>query len=410
MVNNNKLMEIKSTKQRKILGLFFLSIIASIIFESILVDKLAVFVIFVSLILLGKSEKSFINPYYLFSPTPLSLLVYFNLAESYMLNLTHNTYLLAIINMIAFIAALMLTPNVKINRNKLHIIKNSKMFLKINAIILFALSLLGSVITPLSSVLWLFSIPAIVCCFKTKEKKMIVLAIVYILYVATINLSKMQVLLNLITILISLEKFYFSSENKDFWIKVLAGSGFVLLIFSFAFANKDRCNYDSDAGFSYYNSQGAKWDYDTALFLPYMYLTTAWTNLQYVTESQNTRTYGLWVLKPFLGYVNLDKELDLEESYTLVPYSSFNTFTFITVGFKDFGYWFSVFSPMIIGFFVKKVYSRFLISLSPFDIATYIIFSLAVAEMFFSNHFYMQSYPFTMLILRWGYKSVVKSI
>ncbi|MFY9243742.1 MAG: O-antigen polymerase [Polaribacter sp.] len=403
-------MEIKSSKERKVLVALFVSVTISIVFESIFIDKISIFIIFLSLILLGKSEKKFLNPYYLFSPTPLSLLVYFNVADSYMLDLTHDTYLLAIINMVAFIVTFMFTSSVKINKNILNEKKNSNLFLKINALVLFVLALMGSVIPALNSILWLFAIPAIVCSIKTKEKKMLILVAAYILLVTSINLSKMQVLLYLITFFISFEKFHMQSKKQGVWIKIFAILGIVFLVFSFSFANKDRGKYDAEEGLSYYYSQGVEWNYDSALFLPYMYITTAWANLQYVTESQNTRTYGLWVLKPFLGYLNLDKELNLEKSYELEPYSSFNTFTFVTVGYKDFGYWLSVLSPIIIGFFVKKVYSRFLISDSPFDIATYIIFALAVAEMFFSNHFYMQSYPFTMLILRFGYKSVVKSI
>lgn len=402
-------MEIKSSKENKVLIIFFLVIILSIIFESIVVDKISLFIVFVSLLVLGKLEQTIINPYYLFAITPLSLLIYFNISDFYMFDLTHKTYLLALINIIAFIVAFMLTSRVKKKQIK-QIQRDSKLILKINIYILFFLSLLGSVIPPLSSVLWLFAIPGIVGAFKTKEKMMLILVAVYILFAASINLSKMQVLLYLITILLSLEKFFFHSKKQRIWIKVFVGFGIVFMVFAFSFANKDRGDYNAKEGLSYYGDQGVEWSYDASFFLPYMYITNGWTNLQLVVEKQDTRTYGLWVLKPFLGYLNLDKELDLEKSYELVPNSSFNTFTFVTVGFKDFGYWLSILSPMILGFFVKKVYTRFLISDSPFDIATYVIFALAIAEMFFSNHFYMLSYPFTMLFLRWFYKSFVKSI
>ena len=105
----------------------------------------------------------------------------------------------------------------------------------------------------------------------------------------------------------------------------------------------------------------------------------------------------MWTFKPFLGYVQLDAPF--EKEYELVAYSSFNTFTYIVCAYKDFGFFGSVFMSLFIGFYVKKVYSRFKVSQSPFDVAIYACVSLAVVEMFFSNHFFMQSYPFTILIV-----------
>ena len=82
--------------------------------------------------------------------------------------------------------------------------------------------------------------------------------------------------------------------------------------------------------------QRIDWSGPEVLKMPYMYLVTAWNNVQYVLETQNTRTYGLWFVKPILGYFQLSGIFD--SLYELKPYSSFNTYTYITVLFKDFGY------------------------------------------------------------------------
>lgn len=392
-----------SSKEKKGLYTLFLVTLFTIVFESVFIDKLCLFIICIILVVLGNSEKKFVNPYFLFFAAPFSLLVYFNVAPNYMFDLEHTTYLIAIINIVAFITSFIITRK---NAKEVNILKKRPVFfLKLNIFILFTLALLALVIKPLNAILWLFSIPAIVGCFKTKEKKMILLALAYIVSVSALYISKMQVLLYLITILLSLEKFYFKTSKQLIWVKVLAVLSIVLLVFSFSFANKDRGAYDAEDGYSYYYSQGAEWNYDVAFFLPYMYLTSAWTNLQFVMETQNYRTNGLWTIKPFIGYIGLDESY--KASYELVPNSSFNTFTFVTVGFKDFGLWFSILPTIIIGFLSKRVYTRFLVSQSPFDISTYIVFALAISEMFFSNHFYMLSYPFTILILRWFYKKFV---
>lgn len=381
----------------RILVFLTLLVVFAVFIESIIFDKFTVLTILISLIFLGLKEDTFMNPYYFFALTPLSLLSYYNVIDFYMLDLTHNTYLLAIINILAFMYALVLGPLKRVK--KIYSKRESNSASRVKIILLFSLSLVAYIVPSLYSIFWLFSIPAMVYALRSKEKNMFILVIGYILFTAAISLSKTAVLLYILTFLICLNKFYNLTGKEILWLKLFSVFGIVLLIYSFSFANKDRGNYDADDGYEYYARQGSNWEYDVAYFLPYMYFSTPWTNLQYVTESQDSRTYGLWALKPFINYVQLDD--NFKKEYKLVPYSSFNTFTFVAVAFKDFGYWFSILSSLILGFFVKKVYSRFLVSQSPFDTATYVIFALATVEMFFSNHFFMVSYPFTMLILMW---------
>ena len=175
----------------------------------------------------------------------------------------------------------------------------------------------------------------------------------------------------------------------------------VFMVFTFSFANKGEDKVE----LSYYEKKGVEWNTLEQYFMPYMYLTNGWTNLQYVTETQNTRTYGLWTIAPILGYTGL-KERFSKELY-LESYSSFNTFAYVTCAFKDFGYWLSIIMSVILGFFVKKIYSRYLMSRSPFDVACYVLTAIATLEMFFSNHFFMQSYPFTIVILMELYKKFI---
>ena len=391
-------------KLKKILilsTLFFVTII-SLVLESIFVDKICLAIIFISLLYFGKREKFYVNPYTLFSITPLSLVFYFNISDNYMLDLTHNTYSLAIINIMSFMVAFYFTPSSILTKKiiKTHDLwYENKTYLRLNTFLLFGLSLLGYIIPTLASVLWLLAIPAIVSAIKSKEKIMIIFVLLYISFTSYIQISKMAVLIYLVTLIVCLEKYFFLKNKKKFKLKLLIGISAVFMILSFAFANKDRGNYDSELGLSYYSSQGVSWQYSSVLYLPYMYLTSPWANLQYVTEYQNYRTFGLWSIKPFIGYFGLDE--DLKNEYNLDSYSSFNTFTFITIGFKDFGYWFSILPTLLIGFLTKKVYSRFLVSLSPIHLSNYIVFASALSLMFFSNHFYMHSYPFTMLILMW---------
>ena len=383
-------------KSKITLLIFLISVIIILTFNSILLDKLLLLLVFVSCLLLGKKESSFINPFYLFSLTPLTLLIYFNVGSFYMVDLKHETYTLAILNMIAFIFALSFNNDYK--KVLPYVGTNLSNDLILHSIILYILSLSANFIPFLSSVLWVFVVPAIICAMKSKNKIMIIsMASLIVFSLIYGTSSKTGVLLYILTLLISYEKYYFKTANQKRRLFIYAIFGVFLMIFSFSFANKERGKYDSDDGLNYYSQQGIEWSLTSTAFLPYMYLTTGWSNLQYVTETQPKSTNGLWTIRPILGYLQLD---DLfEKEYELVSYSTFNTFTFIVCAYKDFGFFGSVFMSLLLGYYVRKVYSKYKVSQSPFNVAIYACVSLAVLEMFFSNHFFMLSYPFTILIV-----------
>jgi oligosaccharide repeat unit polymerase len=220
--------------------------------------------------------------------------------------------------------------------------------------------------------------------------------------------SKLSLLLHVLTILICYLK-YFDWKKHKLRLFFFALLGVVIMFLSFSAINiKGRgtsTKQDQTDMVDAYQQYGRfDWNYSSSLFLPFMYLESPWGNVEYVVETQDERTYGLWTLKPLLGYVGAD--VFFKEKYELVPNSSFNTFTFVSVAFKDFGIWLSVISTLLLGFFVKKVYTRYLISRSPYDVACWCTVALATVEMFFSNHFYMQSYPFTCVILMEIYKRI----
>ena len=381
---------------KQLLGvLVFLSLL-SVLFDNLILDRVVVGSIFVVCIIMGAREKSFVNPYLLFSLTPLSLVVYFPVSPVYMMEIKPEIWTLAIINMIGFLTAITL---VKYRKNKISCIGIPRNKLVFYAIIFYLVSILGRYIPSLSAVLWLFASVSIACSLKSKKKKMLpFVAFVILSSALSGHASKLGILFECVTILVCYEKYYVKTREQRKNIILMVLAGIVIMISAFSFANKDRGDYNSDDGLSYYEKSGkVDWSYDASLFMPYMYLTTAWTNLQYVTETQQTQTYGLWVIKPIMGYLGLDDNYKRE--YRLFSYSSFNTFTFITCHYKDFGYWGSVVISFLLGLFVMIVYRKYEVSQSVLDVGSYISVALGVAVMFFSNHFFMQSYPFTAYIM-----------
>lgn len=391
---------------KQLIGVILVLSFLSILFKNLIFDRIVVAVIMIVCLLMGSREKSFVNPYNLFCLTPISLLIYINFGDAYMVNLSHDTFLLGIINMTAFLFALQYTKGFSKVSNCISITSNRSLI--INSIILLSLGYSAKFIPPLQSILWIFTYAGIACAIKTKKKLMFLVVVAFFIMAALSGTaSKTSMLTYAVSFLFCYDKYYATTEKQKKKVKYLTVIGIVFMIFSFSFANKDRGMYDANEGVDLYASRGLEWNYNAIMFMPYMYITNGWTNLQYITETQDNRTYGLWMIKPFLGYIQVANEL--EKEYEMIPYSSFNTKTFIACGFKDFGYWLSIISSIILGIFVKKIYSRYLFSRSPFDVTCYILVGLATLEMFFSNHFFMQSYPFTVVILMEIYKKICGS-
>lgn len=371
--------------------------------------KICLFFLILYCIIKGIQEEKLLNPYILFLLCPISLFIYKKMGYAYMLELTPRTYVLAISNMLGFITALNYTRSFT-NENNCIGVGNSYPDYRKHSFWLISigtLSVLYTVFTgqyhPLSAILSMFPVMALSCAFCSQDKKLIVVVLCLFILPSFWYASKMGVLTVVLSLAIFYEKKAIKTTKQRRKLVALSVVALLIMVWSFSYANKERGRYDSTKGLEYYKRDGrVTWNYSASLFMPYMYACTPWTNLQYVTETQDTRTYGLWLLKPFFGYAQLDDFF--KEEYTLRPYSSFNTFTFIAVQFKDFGYIGSIFVSFLLGIFVKKIYTRYLISLSPLDIACYVLVIQAELEMFFSNHFFSQSYPFTIVIITEIYK------
>ena len=393
-------------KDNKEVYLVLLSVFALLI-RSILFARIVVLYIIVLCFIWGRKEKSFVNPYFLFAATPLSLFIYVNVSNQYMLDLTFETWGIAIINMVAFVLALRHTSDFRLEKSCKGPSDNK---LLLHTLIFASIALFSSVMEYimqrpffLSSVLNLCSVPALICAIKSKKKVLIILVFLVFIVTSIGFLSKSFVLTYILATIIGFEKYIIKNERQKKNVVALTAVGMVIMVLSFTFANKDRGTRSAQDTVDYYTKYSdIEWNSPNALFMPYMYLTTPWANLQYLMESQDERTYGLWLFKPLLGYLQLDENYKPE--YRMRAYSTFNTFTFISTNFKDFGYWLSILSSLLLGFFVKKVYSRYRKSRSPLDVACYVYVGLAVLEMFFSNEFFTQSFPFTIVIIMGLYK------
>ncbi len=395
-------MKIGKSKLCTILIILFLCLIG-VSFNSIIACRIVVLMLTLICIVKGKEEKKLINPYYLFALTPISLMIYKNISPVFMEDLSVSTWMLAILNIGAFICALSLGPEYKKTKLKYDIDDRSVcgkhiVLLSVLSFVPLYLNAFGGIEIPLYSVFTLFYIPALVCACYSKKKLWVFIVLVMITIPWFGNVTKSTVLTVCLALLIVYETYNKLSVKAKIRMGVLCVFAVFIMILAFTYANQIRGTKTVEGQLQYYTAYGnVQWSGTPILFMPYMYLTTPWANLQYVVDTQNVRTYGLWLAKPIISYLQIDSIFSSQ--YTLVPKSSFNTFGFIAPLFKDFGFWGSIVSSVILGVFVKWVYSRAEETSRPLDVACYVFCAQAVLQMFFSNHFLQHSYPITIVLM-----------
>lgn len=135
-----------------------------------------------------------------------------------------------------------------------------------------------------------------------------------------------------------------------------------------------------------YGDMGGTIGTNVYVLRPYLSMTTEWTNLDYVIETQPDSSRGLFFIRPIFKILQLRtpwKELYIE------PYKgTYNTFTYLCWQWKDFGYIGAVILTFFEGLLVGWSYRRFRERPNnPIETVRYVFLAVATIEMFFNNHF-----------------------
>lgn len=378
----------------------------------------------------GCHEQVFINPYWLFVLTPLSLLLYNeNVSTYYLLKLDNYTWILILLNIGAFLAGLEFditlssgSASKKSDYSIRHSETDSGKLIK-HSVILLVLGRMSIVYRlvfhsamPLESVFNLFAFCSLACALKSRNIVVIVASLIGNISILMVVFGKTPLMFISVVTIVVFEKYYAKSKKQKIALIVITAlfAAFMILV---AFPLKDYMasggelsGYIDSGNEAFFELMGRRIEFSgpRVLRMPYMYLISAWTNVQYILQTQDTRTYGLWMMKPFLGYLQVDTFFNSQ--YELIPNSAFNTFSFIGPLFKDFGYWGSCIGSFVLAIYTKWNYKRFLSSNDALVTTCYALVSMAVLEMFFSNHFLMLSYPVTIVIITYIYRYINKNI
>lgn len=378
----------------------------------------------------GIEEKRLVNPYLLFLLTPLSLMIYSkNVSEYFLLELRSDIWFLAIINMIAFLVGINIIQKKVIFIGKYNIfpvknfIKNEKKrSYLIHGIILFIVgevtqisSLIG-IVLPVGQLFWVCQFLGIALVYKNGKKTIsYIMAIIYlaISFITVFNKTIFLLLSMTFIVLIDSEIKTKKERKKIYFYLILIALIMILIVFPlknflatggslFEFASSDK-----DSLANYFIDRTSWKEKNIKLLMPYMYMVTNWTNLQYVLDTVTIHTHGLWFFKPILGYLQLSDGIEIYSMLKSYRFA-FNTYGFIAVQYIDFGFWGSIFPSICLGLFSGLIYKRYKEYPDPFNCACYALTAVAIFEMFFSNHFFIQSYPFTIFIVAWIYAKIMK--
>lgn len=375
-------------------------------------------------------ETVLLNPYLLFCVMPVTLIIYDSrISERYLDNLEGETWLLILLNLLMLFLGFYLTkPFRKINADWLGFsiyddITSAKrlkfhfwLALGIGTLpLIYALYvgyqdlLKGNLyvmrnyvnVFPGASILKFIPYLAIACAFKMKKKHYIAVGLLAQCVSFMLLFSKSELLFLMMVLVICLLKYY-KINIKLSYVCVLFAVVVIMFLWAFDLYDAMRTQGESMTD-KLINRGDLIWNGPKSLAMPYMYLVQGWNNLQYVMQTQGEHSYGLWFFNPILHYLPF-KFGSLQE---LEAPSFFNTFTFLGVQFKDFGMVGSSFVSLFLGVWIKKIYTMFLQSVSPISACVYAINMVAVFQMFFSNHFFMVLYPFTICILLIAYDALL---
>lgn len=370
----------------------------------------------------GTEEERLLNPYLLFSLTPLSLMIYSNKVSKYFLmELQTEIWLLAILNMIVFLIGLNFTLKWRIKTGKhilfeeRHLVNNeSEIDYTWQGMILFAIGLIPKLLSiigismPGTHIISMCQYLGVAIMYINKNKKLAyIMAIILLGLSFATNFNKTEFLMLAVLFITCIDsRINTKKEKKRLYITIiLLALTMILVIFplkDFLARGESLSKFiNSDKDYLANEFVGRfEWKGNIKFLMPYIYMTTNWTNLQYITHIFTQHTNGLWLIKPLLGYLQISGGI---KAYTsLTPYRpAFNTYSFIAVQYIDFGFFGSMIPSLLLGLFVGLIYKNYKKCPDSFNCACYALNAVAVFEMFFSNHFFTQSYPFTIVIVAW---------
>jgi len=379
-------------------------------------------VLIVILVWLGRREPVIDNPYFLFLVTPISLLMYSDRVSAQFLPPMDGVvqFWIAVGNF-SFLAGLLFIKSVSPSVTPARGGDYSYVAILTLGLIPHILGVLNAGFPILSSdvngarnaytlpIIGQFSVflpLTILIAFQRKNVKLIMYSVVLNVFLSVMMASKFSILYTFLFFLYAYARY--DGRALFGWRPfhlVMIGVVIIPFIFEFIFSAREA-GVQSD----YYWRQQVNFKYGALdrfgdfTYLPYMYLTTPWSNLSYLFELEPYLTYGARSIHSLLSVFQLDELVSLPP--LKVRNQVFNTHAYLADFFVDFGVFGVVLLSFVLGAIVKWVYVGSLKSSDALIGGVWVSFAFATFNLFFSNHFTGVGYPVVTLVLFSAYRLV----
>jgi len=372
-------------------------------------------VLIITLVWLGKREREAINPYFLFLSTPISLMLYNeSVSETYLPALGLNVQLTIIAGIYAYLAGLLTISGNRQNyapkkspRYSFYLILFLGLTPHVIGVLTVGLPLLANdvdaareaYLVPVLGQFMFFLPLSMLIAFQRRSKTMIFSSLALNAFFSVIVVSKFSIMFAGLFFLYS----YFRYEGRQIfrvrpaYLMALAVVSTPLL-FGFVFSARDNT---SQSEYNWY--QGTSFaselmnQYGDYTFLPYLYLTSPWSNFAYLFENDTDLTLGARTIFSLASIFQVDKLLSYEPREVRV--SAFNTHAYLSDFFLDFHVPGVVILSFLLGCFVKWIYVRAQRSSDVLTEGIWVTFGFASFMLFFSNHFTGLGYPIVALLI-----------
>lgn len=377
------------------------------------------YILFVYCVNLGIKKQNIFNPYFLFSITLLSLTFYNPKFSSFLMNIPYDVYLLIFFGITSFLIGLITVDKIGKKKKQSEVANiqtmNKKLFwialvigliphiIGINkvGIPLFNpnnLTELRSNYLPAGLSYLIFFLPlTITIAFANKNNKLISLSVMLNLFFSVIMVSKFDIAVFIFFFLFSYLKYgtkKLTTFKKHFiFIGILAVIPYIFA-WSYSLRNQTEAVNSKFLLSNTFFSQ----EFSNAISLPYFYFTTAWSNFAQTILSVQEFNYGAYTFYPFFSALQIEDLISYVSSKTIYIHP-FNTFSFLTDYYMDFGIIGLIICPFLLGILVFHSYKKSIMATNPIIDGQFIILALPTLLLFFSNHFTSVGYPFIVYIL-----------
>ena len=407
-----------------LLGTIVLALVALLLNPSVLGFSAAL--AFVCLIALGRKEREAINPYYLFALTPFSLLLYSDSVSSVFLpKIALEAQLNIMLAIYSYLGGLM-----TIRWKGCDVQRSSTKAYSFTVVLMIGLAphFLGlmaagipilasdvnaakeSYVLPIIGQFSIFLPITMLIAFHRQNRTLILVSVTLSAFFSIISASKFYILFNALFFISA----YIKYGGRDIFVIrpiyfLIAAVAAVPFLFEAVFAARDATNqldffWRQEVVFqSQFLDQVGDYTY-----LPYLYLTTPWSNFSYVVELEPEFSFGSRTVFSLASVFQLDDLLNISPRPIRMP--QFNTHAYLTDFYLDFGLAGVILLSYLLGVLVKWSYLKALKQTDVMSDGIWISIGFASFLLFFSNHFTGQSYPVLSVLVFGAYRLISRSL